>query len=146
VRRSSRARTRKNSNSRCGDAVETDYNKIDQDTPITFAPDVSATALRRARLGVEGVVFYDFKYILEVDFAGDAVSVKDAYLQYTGLPVDITVGKFKTYNSLEHIMSANNITLMERAAFIEAFGIDRQIGAGLFHAGKNWTLGAGIFW
>src|SRR5512134_3256600 len=42
--------------------VETDYNNIDQDTPVTFAPDVSATALRRARLGVEGVMFYDFKY------------------------------------------------------------------------------------
>ena len=125
--------------------VEADYNSIDQDTPITFAPDVSATALRRARLGVEGVMFYDFKYLFEVDFAGDAVAVKDAYLQYTGLPVHLTVGNFKTYNSLEHIMSANNITFMERAAFIEAFGIDRQIGAGASYGKEHFTLSAGIF-
>ena len=38
-----------------------------------FGPDVEGTALRRARLGVEGVAFYDVKYILEVDFANDAV-------------------------------------------------------------------------
>jgi phosphate-selective porin len=125
--------------------LDTDYNKIDQDTPITFAPDVSATALRRARIGVEGVMFYDWKYILEVDFANDVTSVKDAYLQYTGLPVHLTVGHFKTYNSLEHMTSSNYITFMERAAFIEAFGIDRLIGAGASYAGNNWTLSAGVF-
>ncbi|MEX1059457.1 MAG: porin [Methyloceanibacter sp.] len=125
--------------------LETDYNKIDQDSPITFTPDVSATALRRARIGVEGVMFYDFKYILEVDFANDETRVRDAFLQYTGLPVYFTVGNFKTYNSLEHITSSNYITFMERAAFIEAFGIDRQIGFGASYAGKNWTAAAGIF-
>ena len=46
---------------------------------------MSATVLRRARLGVEGVAFYNFKYILEVDFANNAVAVQDAYLQVHGL-------------------------------------------------------------
>jgi phosphate-selective porin OprO/OprP len=96
--------------------LDIDYNKIDQDTPITFAPDVSATALRRARIGVEGVMFYDFKYVLEVDFANDKTRVKDAYLEYVGLPVHFIVGNFKTYNSLEHITNANYITFMECAA------------------------------
>src|SRR5262245_58610955 len=65
--------------------VEADYNKANQDTRITSFPDVSGTELRRARLGVEGVVYYDWKYILEVDFANDAVRVRDAYLEYQGL-------------------------------------------------------------
>jgi phosphate-selective porin OprO/OprP len=43
--------------------LHVDYNDINQDTPITFAPDVSATFLRRARIGVEGVLFYNFKYV-----------------------------------------------------------------------------------
>ena len=47
--------------------LETDYNHVNQDTPITSFPDVSATELRRARLGIEGVVFFDWKYVLEVD-------------------------------------------------------------------------------
>ena len=125
--------------------LDTDYNAINQDTSVTFTPDVSATALRRARLGVEGVMFYDVKYILEVDFAGDAVAVKDAFIQYTGFDVQPIIGNYKTYNSLEHLTSSNFITFMERAAFIEAFGIDRQIGAGLSYNKDHFTLGAGIF-
>ena len=78
-------------------------------------PDVSAAEIRRARLGVEGVMCYDFKYIFEVDFANDAVSVKDAYLRIHGPGgcLGLSVGNFKTYNSLEHLNSANNITFME---------------------------------
>ena len=62
-----------------------DYNHANQDTAITSFPDVSATELRRARLGVEGNIWYDVKYILEVDFANDVVVTKDAYLQYQGV-------------------------------------------------------------
>lgn len=126
--------------------VDTDYNGINQDTPVTFAPDVSATELRRARLGVEGVAFYDVKYILEVDFgSNDSVSVKDAYIQYTGLPVYFTAGNFKTYNSLEEATSGNYTTFLERAAFIEAFALDRQIGFGASYLKDHFTLAAGIF-
>ena len=130
--------------------LDADYNSINQDTNITKAPDVDGTAIRRARLGVEGVSFYDLKYVLEVDFAENAVSLKDAYIQYTGLkigdaPLGITLGNFKTPNSLEEMMSANYLTFMERAAFVEAFGLDRQIGAGLIYNQDHYTLSAGIF-
>ena len=43
--------------------VEVDYNKANQDSRITSFPDVSGTELRRARLGVEGVIYYDWKYM-----------------------------------------------------------------------------------
>jgi phosphate-selective porin OprO/OprP len=125
--------------------IDADYNGISQDTPITFAPDVSGTALRRARLGVEGVAFYDVKYLFEVDFANDAVVVKDAYIQYTGLPVYFAAGNFKTYNGLEEMGSANYLTFMERSAFVEAFGLDRQIGFGATYYKDHFTLAAGIF-
>ncbi|WP_045365566.1 OprO/OprP family phosphate-selective porin [Methyloceanibacter caenitepidi] len=126
--------------------LNVDYNGIDQDEAITGDPDVSAVELRRARIGVEGVVFSDVGYKFEIDFAGDGASVKDAYIEYSGLPFDITVGNFKPYNSLEEMMSANYLTFMERAAFIEAFGLDRLIGAGLsYDQNKHWTLSAGVF-
>ena len=48
-----------------------DYNAIDQDFAITGEQDINGVELRRARLGVEGVVYYDWKYKFEVDFAGD---------------------------------------------------------------------------
>ncbi|ODA66164.1 Porin P precursor [Methyloligella halotolerans] len=126
--------------------LNVDYNGINQDKPITGDPDVSAVELRRARLGVEGVMFYDWVYKFELDFAGDKTAIKDAYVEYTGLPVDLKAGHFKTYNSLEAQMSANYITFMEKAAFIEAFTIDRLIGGGVsYDENKHWTAEAGIF-
>jgi phosphate-selective porin OprO/OprP len=90
-------------------------------------------------------MFYDWKYKAEVDFAtGDAV-LKNAYLEYEGLPVDIRVGNYKVFNSLEELTSANYITFMERAAFVEAFTLDYLIGASLLHDAEHWTAAAGIF-
>ena len=125
--------------------LNVDYNGIDQDDAITGDPDVSAVELRRARLGVEGVLFYDYIYKFEVDFAGDETAIKDAYIEYTGLPVNIRAGHYKVYNSLEALMSANYITFMEKASFIEAFSIDRLIGGGLSVDKKHWTAAAGAF-
>ena len=48
--------------------LEVDYNHADQDTRITSFPDVSATELRRARLGVEGIIYYDWKYVVRGRF------------------------------------------------------------------------------
>ena len=87
------------------------------------------------------------KYKFEIDFAHDETAIKDAYLEYLGLCEDlgIRVGHFKTFNSLEHLTSDRFITFMERAAFIDAFELDRQIGAGVIFAKEHYTLAAGIF-
>src|SRR3990172_8957039 len=85
----------------------TDYNGIDQDERITGEGDISAVELRRARLGVEGVVFYDWKYKFEIDFAANEVAIKDAYLAYANWgpekweTSEIRFGNQYTYNSLE---------------------------------------------
>jgi phosphate-selective porin OprO/OprP len=130
--------------------VEVDYNKANQDTRITSFPDVAGTELRRARLGIEGVVYYDWKYILEVDFANDAVRIRDAYLDYQGFkiaddPLIFRVGNFKTFNTFEEETSANYLDSMERAAFISAWNIDRQIGFGTMYYTENFGLAAGVF-
>jgi phosphate-selective porin OprO/OprP len=127
--------------------LHVDYNAIDQDFRITGRPDVSAAEIRRARLGVEGVLWHDVKYIVEVDFAQDAVSLKDAYAEYTGLAKDLglRVGNFKTFNSLDQLNSSNYRTFLETPALVEAWTIDRQIGAAAIYAKDHFTLSAGIF-
>jgi phosphate-selective porin OprO/OprP len=127
--------------------LNVDYNAIDQDEGITGDPDVSAAEIRRARLGVEGTLWRDVDYKLEVDFANDESALKDAYFEYTGWGPDfkLRVGNFKTFNSLEHIMSANFIEFMERAAFVEAFQLDRQIGIGGLYQRDHFTISAGLF-
>jgi phosphate-selective porin OprO/OprP len=127
--------------------LQVDYNGIDQDERITGFPDVSAAELRRARLGVEGVVFYDWKYKFEVDFAGDSSEIKDAYIAYSGLAdgLDLIFGNYKTPNSLEELTSSRYITFLERAAFTDAWELDRQIGAGFFYGKEHFTVAAGVF-
>lgn len=124
-----------------------DYNAINQDQQITGFPDVSAAEMRRARIGVEGVVFYDVAYKLEVDFAGDTAEIKDAYLEYTGLAegLGIRAGNYKPYNSLDELTSSRYITFMERAAFVEGWDLNRHIGVGFFYGTDHFTLGAGAF-
>ena len=127
--------------------LQGDYNAIGQDFAITGRPDVNATELRRARLGVEGVVFYTVEYKFEVDFANDEAAIKDAYVEYTGLAdgLGLRFGNFKTFNTLDDMTSSRFITFMERAAMVEAWGFDRQIGAAAIYAKDHFTLSAGIF-
>ena len=127
--------------------LHVDYDAIDQDFDITGRPDVSAGEIRRARLGIEGVLWYDVKYIIEADFANDAVVLRDAYGEYTGLLNDLAlrIGNQKTFNSLDWLNSSNYYTFQERPAFVEAWGIERQIGASAIYATDHFTAAAGIF-
>src|SRR5262245_4481154 len=130
--------------------LEADYNSVNQDRQITTFPDVDATELRRARLGVEGILWYDWKYVFEVDFANDVTRVKDAYLQWQGWkvwddPLLFRVGNFKTFNTFEDETSDRFVDTMERAAFINAWDIDRQIGASTMYYTDHYGLAAGIF-
>src|SRR5262245_13089041 len=99
--------------------VEVDYNQANQDTRKTSFPDVSGTELRRARLGVEGVLWYDWKYLLEFDLANDAVRVRDAYLEYQGFkiaedPLLLRIGNFKTFNTFEEETKIGRASCRER--------------------------------
>jgi phosphate-selective porin OprO/OprP len=131
--------------------VMADYNNIDQDFNVTGRPDVSAVELRRARLGVEGVVWYDVKYKFEADFADNEVAIKDAYVAYAGLKPkawevgEVRFGNQYVYNSIEEITSSRFITFMERAAYQEAFFLDRQIGAAILAGGEHWSFQTGIY-
>ncbi len=134
--------------------VMVDYNGIDQDERITKEGDISAVELRRARLGVEGVVFYDWKYKFEIEFAGDEVEIKDAYLAYANWwgaidMSEVRIGNQYVYTSLEQITSSRFITFLERAAFTEAFlpsvEADRQIGAAILVGDEHWSFQTGAY-
>ncbi len=120
--------------------------------------------LRRARLGAQGKLFYDWVYKLEYDFAANikstvssttattnaASGVKDAYISYVGWnPVQLTVGNFYEPFCLECVTTETFTTFMERALPItqptSSFDPDRHIGIGAAHYDSNWSASVGAF-
>jgi phosphate-selective porin OprO and OprP len=101
----------------------------------------NGTGFRRARLGFEGTALKNFAYRIEVDFAGNAVNLLDAYLQYTKIPKTvITLGQHKAPFGLESNNSDNYNTFLERGMFTNAFGnagAERRIGISAAYAPKE---------
>ncbi len=127
--------------------IFTDYGNVSvkNNGVVISGEKVDATEFRTARLGVEGILFKDIKYKFEADFAGNEVTVKDAYLQWKIKPISLIFGQFKVPASLEEQTSSRYITFMERAAFTDAFGLSRNIGIALGYAKNDITFKAGIF-
>lgn len=101
--------------------------------------------LRRARLGVSGDMPGGFGYKLEVDFAGDAVTLTDALISYQAGNAEFTVGQFNNFQSLEELTSSLHTSFIERAAFTDAFGFERRLGAAAQFKGKGVLVQAGLF-
>ncbi|MDJ0512074.1 MAG: porin [Methyloceanibacter sp.] len=129
--------------------INLDYNGIDNDRAITGVDDINGVELRRGRIGVEGHLYYDWKYKFEVDWAGDESAVKDAYIAYANWgpwkKSEIILGNHFAAASLEEMTSSRYITFLERASFIEAFTLDRRIGAGLWVGDKHWSFQTGYY-
>ncbi|MBC2763924.1 MAG: porin [ANME-2 cluster archaeon] len=103
------------------------------------------TELRKARIDTKGIIFGDWDYQFEIDFADGDADISDAYIRYNAFfPTRITVGQFKEPFSLEELTSSKFITFMERALPNE-FAPDRNIGIGIHTHGEVWTAAAGVF-
>lgn len=111
------------------------------------AGDAEDSEFRAARIGLEGQ--YDsMKFKFEVDFAGSETEVKDAFVNFTkvgGSGFDIGFGQMKTPTTMHETASSRHITFMDRAAYTDAFGLDRRVGAQLTHKGKQHIFEAGVF-
>lgn len=105
----------------------------------------SGTEFRRARLFASGTVFRDWGFKAQYDFAGDDVSIKDAYISYKGIsPLSITVGNFKEPFSLEELTSSKYITFMERSLPVN-LAPSRNFGLGIHSHANNVTFAGGVF-
>ena len=128
-----------------GGRLHVDYATADSDN-TDF--DVSATALRRARLKGYGQFGKNLKYKIETTFdeSGD-VNLEDAYLSWKpdGSFIGFKAGHFKTQNSLEEAGSSLDAALIERAAFTDAFELDRRVGFEVSTKSDNYLVQLGVF-
>ena len=125
--------------------------RLQYDAGFTSAPsstgrsDGFGSEARRARLGVSGDMPGGFGYKFEVDFAGNDVSVTDAFLSYEAGSAEVMVGQMNTFQSLEELTSSLHTSFIERAAFTDAFGFERRVGVGAVFKGKDILVQTGLF-
>ena len=92
--------------------VHFDYRAYSSD----FAPE-STFVVRRARLGVEGILYKHFEFKVQADFADTGNTLlRDSYLRIRARDlVQVTVGQFKAPFSQEELQSSRYIDFIERA-------------------------------
>lgn len=122
-----------------------DYADADgKNTPFN----VNETELRRARIGTQLTFENGAKFKVEINTndSGD-VNLTDAYLKFnTGLnAAKIQIGQFKTPNSFEEATSSRFMSILERAAFTDAFELNRRVGVAVTGKTDRHTYALGVF-
>ncbi len=106
------------------------------------------TEIRRARMAFKGVMWRDWKFMIEADFADDNVAIKDMLLTYTGLDhFEFTAGNQKQPISMELQESSNDIMFTERSLVNSLTGplFDRAIGFNAKSSGNDWSAQLGAY-
>ncbi|PLX12555.1 MAG: hypothetical protein C0598_05730, partial [Marinilabiliales bacterium] len=113
-----------------GGRIQYDLMFMSQDSSLNSNFDaLNGTEFRRLRLYTSGTVFKSIKYKLQLDFSGNKVDIKDAYIKFTKIPWvgNFTVGNFKEPRGFEMICSSNFISFMERS-LVNVYDNDRNLG------------------
>lgn len=105
---------------------------------------------RRLVFGAEGTLPGRFGYKIEFNFAQGGVDYEDLILTYDfeKAPLQVSVGNFYPYSSLETMTSSRLGSMMERASFTDAFNYNRRLGVGIQWSDKkndSYLVQAGIF-
>ncbi|WP_209348894.1 porin [Pontixanthobacter sp. CEM42] len=125
--------------------------RLQYDAGIVSAPsstgrdDGFGNDIRRARLGVAGDMPGGFGYKFEVDVANSDLAVTDAIISYEAGDLDIMVGQFNNFQSLEELTSSLHTTFIERAAYTDAFNFIRRVGVGVQYGSGDVLLQGGVF-
>jgi phosphate-selective porin OprO/OprP len=101
--------------------------------------------LRRARVGVDVKMPGGFAARVEAELSTDPIELTDAYLQWSNKRFKILAGQQKAQLPLDEENSNLNISFLERAAFVSAFGYSRRTGVSAHYAKGDWSVAGGIY-
>jgi phosphate-selective porin OprO and OprP len=113
----------------------------------TTAPGLgSVDEVRRARLGVEGTAPGGFSYVFEMEFSEAVDEITDATISWRASDrLTLTAGQHNNFQSLDELTSSRFISLLERAAFTDAFGFERRLGLSATLTSGPITAQLGVF-
>ncbi len=108
----------------------------------------SGTTVRKFRLGFDGTAFKVWQWRAEAEFAGNTVSLMDAYVAYTGIPSwTITAGQSKVPFDLEFNTKTAWLTFIERGMANSAIGNlvgERRLGVVASYSKGAFTWAGGV--
>jgi len=106
----------------------------------------TGTEFRRAYIGFDGTIPGGFGYRVEADLANSDVQLTDMYLTYAASKtLKFTIGQHKPFWGLEEMSSDLFTSMMERAAFSQAFGFERRLGASAAWSNDTFLVQGGVF-
>lgn len=101
--------------------------------------------LRRIRIGYKAVLAKDWISEFDVDFAENAVDVKDAFVGYQGFAnTTIQAGHFKVPFGLDTLTSSKDIWFVERS-YSDSWTPDRRLGFAPYYGGERFSAAADLF-
>jgi phosphate-selective porin OprO/OprP len=100
---------------------------------------------RRIRLGGEGTVPGGIGYKLEVELSDNSVDLVDAFVTYQRGRLKLKAGNQNQFQSLDEMIGDTAGSVMERAAFTDAFGFERRLGLSAEYKRGDWLAQAGVF-
>lgn len=101
--------------------------------------------VRRIRLGGEGKLGSGFGYKLELELSDNSVDLVDTFVTYEKGPWQVAIGNQNQFQSLDELTGDTTGSLMERAAFTDAFNFERRMGLAVQYHRKDILLQAGVF-
>lgn len=100
---------------------------------------------RRLRLGAEGQFTDNLLYKLEFEMSDNEVDLVDTFVTYKNGGFSVTLGNQNQFQSLDELTGDTTGSVMERAAFTDAFNFERRLGISTQYVHGPITLQAGIF-
>lgn len=129
-----------------GGRVMLDFTFLDAGGALNSQYDFTqGVQFRRLRLFNSGQIYKNVKYKLDVDMTAGKITLKDAFLQLTNLPVvgNLMVGHFKESIGLEFMTSSKYITFIERGLNM-TFIPERNTGIVFFNSAMKdrmtWSI------
>ncbi|HTL53654.1 MAG TPA: porin, partial [Planctomycetota bacterium] len=106
---------------------------------VPWSGQMDQTKFRRARFEMGGSAYDRFLFKLEIDFAGGAVQIRDAFMGVDKIMLGessnkFLVGSFKEPTMMEELTSDLHLTFLERS-MINVFAPDYSTGFGFFGSG-----------
>jgi phosphate-selective porin OprO and OprP len=112
-----------------------------------FGQQEDGVRFRRGRFYMRGNIYENMDFMLQIDFAGGEVALRDVFLGLSDFPIGkLRMGQFKEPFGLEQLTSSNQITFVERA-LPDVFTPGRNVGFMLHDTllDQRMTCAAGLF-